>query len=250
MKYEIKDKEIHIIIPVSNSGKFRFKTRKDNFSFGKSFATRSNTFNKGVYLEWQIGYDVTEKDLKENKKHTNLTKLSFIGYNKKLKYPYELSELIYEAVRIGLIPSNSLKKLGKELLSYKEFLSGKDIDITRKGTFAINGIIFEESVIQLPTFFVSDSKNRTQIEVSIQKQQYATGVQPMLYFSIQIGSFINNDEFYGRSSKAGDKLIYIINKSNADGLLLMFKIFGMASPAHNHDIKEIIKVLVNLLNKS
>lgn len=247
MNYKTTDKEISISIPVANSGKFRFKTRKDSLSFGKSFATRSNIFNKDVYLEWQIGYDATEKDLKEKRKHTNLNKLTFTGYNKKQKYPYELSELIYEVIKIGLISIDVLKKLGDELENYKEFLSDKEIDVSHKGTFNINGISFEETVIQLPTFFIGGFKDRTQIEVSIQKQQYATGVQPMLYFSIPISSFADGSKFYGKNSKVGDKLVYIIDKNNVEVLLLMFKIFGMASPAHNHDIREILKVLVSLL---
>lgn len=247
MDYEIKNKEVHISIYVSNSGKFRFKTRKDSLSFGKSFATRSSIFSKDVYLEWQIGYDATEKDLKEKKKHTNLNKLTFTGYNKKQKYPYELSELIYEATKIGLISKDSLKKLGDELENYKEFLSDKEIDVSRKGTFTINGISFEETVIQLPTFFIGGFKDRTQIEVSIQKQQYATGVQPILYFSIPISSFADGSKFYGKNSKVGDKLIYVIDKNNVEVALLMFKVFGMASPAHNYDVREILKVLVSLL---
>lgn len=247
MKYKVENREIHISIPVSNSGKFRFKTRKDILSFGKSFATRSNIFSKDVYLEWQIGYDATEKDLREKKKQTNLNKLTFTGYNKKQKYPYELSELIYEAIKIGLILIDSLKKLGDELENYKEFLSDKEIEVSHKGTFTINGISFKETVIQLPTFFIGEFKDRIQIEVSIQKQQYATGVQPMLYFSIPISSFVNSSKFYGKSSKVGDRLVYVIDKNNVEVLLLMFKVFGMASPAHNHDVREILKVLVSLL---
>ena len=246
MKYKIKDKEIHVLVPISNKGKFRFKTRKDNFDFGKSFATRSKPFNKDVYLEWQIGYDATEKDLKIGKKETRLNKLTFIGYNKKSKYPYELSELIYEAVRLGLMSLTSLRGLGKELESYKEFLNDKEISVGHKGTFTINRITFKETIIQLPTFFIGGLKDGTQVEVSIQKQQYATGVQPMLYFTIPISSFINGKDLDGRVSKPGDELIYLIDKNNADILFLMFNVFGMASPAHNHDIREIIKVLTKL----
>ena len=78
--------------------------------------------------------------------------------------------------------------------------------------------------------------------MSIQKQQYAAGVQPMIYFAIPLRSFENSKDFNGRSSKQGDELIYILDKKNIDVLLSLFKVFGTASPAHNYDIKEILKV--------
>jgi hypothetical protein len=59
MEYKIQNKEIHILIPASNEGKFRFKTRNDNLKFGNSFATRSNIFNKDVYLEWPRPHTTT-----------------------------------------------------------------------------------------------------------------------------------------------------------------------------------------------
>ncbi len=48
--------------------------------------------------------------------------------------------------------------------------------------------VFEETSIKLTTLFMIETTDNTQIEVSIQKQQYASGVQPMVYFSIPITS--------------------------------------------------------------
>lgn len=171
--------------------------------------------------------------------------LSFAGYNGKSKHPYELSELMSEAVKIGLIKTESVRELANELKHYTEYLSSREIDIKNKGILILNDVSFEETVIQLPTFFVGGLLDGAQIEVSVQKQQYATGVQPMLYFSIPIYAFRNGQDFYGRTSKRGDELIYVIDEGNAQILLLMFKVFGMASPSHNHDVKEILGVLLN-----
>ena len=119
MEYKIKNRAIHISIPASNEGRFRFKIRKDSSKFGESFAARSQAFHDDVYLEWQIGYDATEQEVRNGEKKTELTKKSFVGYNKKIKYPYESSELLYKAVQNGLIDIESLKKLERELSSYK-----------------------------------------------------------------------------------------------------------------------------------
>ena len=245
MDYKIKNKEIHVLIPASNSGKFRIKIRENNLKFGNSFAARKNKFNKNVYLEWQIGYDATEQEIKKNKKETKLKKNTFIAYNKKIKYLYELSELIYAAIKIGLINIEDLKELLKKIEKYKNYLSDKKIDIQHHGEINLNGVAFKEMSIRLPTFFSDKLIDGTQIEISIQKQQYATGVQPMVYFSIPLDSFLNGREFYNRASKQGDKLFYILDKNNINILLLILKVFGMTSPAHNHDIKEIIKTLIS-----
>jgi len=103
MKYEIKEKEIIIKIPASNDGKFRFKTRNKNIDFGESFSTRTINFNENVYLEWQIGYDAVVADVTSGKKETQLKEHTFVGDNKKTKYLYELSELVYEAIKNKLI---------------------------------------------------------------------------------------------------------------------------------------------------
>jgi hypothetical protein len=88
--------------------------------------------------------------------------------------------------------------------------------------------------------------DNTQIEISIQKQQYASGVQPMVYFCIPIKSFQNYKTILGRPSKPGDELVYIINNKNASVLFYMIKIFAMCSERHHFDIVEIIKILIKL----
>ena len=98
MNFEIKDNKILVNISATNAGKFQFKTRESNLGFGEIFATRSKNFNEKIYLEWQLGYDATVSDVKTGKKETKLKEFSFIGDNKKEKYPYELSELVYEFI--------------------------------------------------------------------------------------------------------------------------------------------------------
>jgi uncharacterized protein (UPF0212 family) len=111
----------------------------------------------------------------------------------------------------------------------------------------INGINFEETSIKLPTLFMIETLDDTQIEVSIQKQQYASGVQPMVYFCIPLKSFSNSSDICGKSSVSGDELVYIINKTNVLNLIYIMKVFGMASKRHNHDVVEILKILIEII---
>src|SRR3989338_8346313 len=224
MDYKIENDKIILNIRATNDGKFRFKTRESNLNFGETFATRGNNFSEKVYLEWQIGYDAVVSDVEAGKKETKLKDLSFIGANKKVKYPYELSELVFDAIKIGLIPKNKISGLLKEIASYSDFI--------------------DEKSIKVPTLFMVETTDKTQIEISIQKQQYASGTQPMVYFCIPLTSFENGKTLYGKPSTNEDNLIYIISENNIDVLFDLLKIFAMCSKRHNFDIKEILTILL------
>lgn len=250
MNYRFSNKKIFIEIPATNSGKFRFKTRKNNLEFGEIFSTRKINFNENVYLEWQIGYDAVVKDITNGKKITKLQKLSFIGANGKEKYPYELSELLYCAVENNLLLREDLISLLEEVESYDNFINERKITVEHSPKrVMINGVAFEETNIKLPTFFMLETVDNTQIEVSIQKQQYASGVQPMLYFCIPFKLFNNHAQLIGKVSTPNSVLTYILDEKNRQILLDIFRVFAMCSPNHNFDTVEILKVLIKLLEK-
>jgi hypothetical protein len=248
-RYEVKDAAIHLFIPAKKDGKYRFKQRTSRYEFGQSFAAREKPFNNTVYLEWQIGYDVTLQDYKNGKKHTELTSTSFKGSNKKQKYPYELSELLLKSTDIGLLKTSDLTTLLKEITSYDDFISNRAITCEPLTSVSLNGIDFRETKILLPTFYMIDTMDTTQIEVSIEKQQYGTDTQPMVYFCIPLHAFMNGAEFQNRSSVPGEDLIYVIDSGNVQNLILMMKIFATASKDHQFDMCEILKLLIQLAKK-
>ena len=248
MEYQIKDKNILLIIPATNAGKFRFKKRKNRLDFGETFSTRECCFDDDTYLEWQIGYDIPVKDVENGRGETKLTQKHFIGSNEKRKYPYELSELLYAAIEQGLITKKDTKDLCDEVGKYKNFIDDKSISVEHHAKLTINGMNFEETSIKLPTLFMVETIDHTQIEVSIQKQQYASGVQPMIYFCIPIKAFSNCSHIMGRSSVAKDTLCYSINKSNVLNLVYLMRIFGMASKRHNHDIVQILQTILEVMS--
>lgn len=244
MNYQIEKNQIIIKIRATNAGKFQFKTRKTHLDFGEIFATRTKDFNKTIYLEWQLGYDAIVSDVKSGKKETKLKSFSFIGDNKKEKYPYELSELLYDAIKINLIPKNKISNLLKEIENYSNFIDERKIEVETPKKIKINDVFFEETSIKLPAFFMIETTDNTQVEIHIKQQQNASGTQPMVYFCIPITSFINYEALLGRPSVNTDKLNYIICDKNISVLFDLVKIFSMCSKRHNFDIKEILKVLL------
>lgn len=240
--YICSEKSITLSFSAANDGKFRFKTREKNESFGKTFATRQNAFNEKVYLEWQIGYDALVEDVKSGKKSTKLTQSTFIGSTGREKYPFELSEILFESIKCGLISIQELDKLQNEINSYNNFFDGKEIVVETTSGVLFNGVPFKETAIKLPTLFMPQ-KDGTLIETSIQKQQYASGVQPMIYFDIPFKSFANWKDLDGKKSVKGNELKYVIKRENADVILNLFRVFGMASSRHKFDIEQILKTL-------
>jgi len=249
MDYKIKENNILLTIPATNAGKFRFKKRKNRLDFGETFSTRKGIFDDQTYLEWQIGYDVPIKDVEKGKKGTKLTSKYFVGSNGKRKYPYELSEIFYEAMELGFISKKEVENLLKEIGGYKSFIDEKVITVEYHSRLTINGINFEETSIKLPTLFMIETLDETQIEVSIQKQQYASGVQPMVYFCIPLKAFKNSSDLQGKSSVSGDKLVYVVSKANVFNLVCMMKVFGMASKRHNHDVVKILETLLEIISR-
>lgn len=244
MDYRIEKDKIVLEIRATNNGKFRFKTRDSSLEFGTTFGTKGNNFSEKVYLEWQIGYDAIVSDVEKGKKQTQLTEISFIGANKKKKYPYELSELLFGAIKIKLISKNKIIELLKEIADYNDFIDKKKIDVKHDKKIKLNGILFEETSIRLPTLFMIDTTDNTQVEISIQKQQYASGIQPMVYFCIPLTSFENGKKLYGKTSAKNDVLIYNITEKNIRVLFDLVKVFAMCSKRHNFDIKEILTLLL------
>jgi len=247
VEYIINTDDIRIKIPANNSGKYRFKKRGNRLDFGKTFSTRTEVFDNQTYLEWQIGYDVPVKDVEKGKKTTNLLTHTFIGSNKKVKYPYELSELLHAAMKIKLVSEEEIKSLIDEIKGYKNFIDEKAISVEHHESITLNGVKFEEMSIKLPTLFMIETLDDTQIEISIQKQQYASGVQPMVYFCIPVRSFNNAPALLGKSSVEGDVVEYIIDKENISNLTNLMKVFGMASKRHRHDVIQIMLILVDLI---
>ena len=235
---------ICIGVPAKNSGRFRLKTSESGKAFDRVFK-REQEFAPNVYLEWMISYDTVEGHENSNKQ-SNLTEKSFLNYKGEKKYPFELSEIIFEAMDKELIDKKQMDGCEQSIKSYKEFIEDREGELDKSSLRScLNGIEFKKHVLKL-NIFRYDMDDGTFVNVAIEKQQYAYGFQPMIYFCIPIKSFYGGDQLLGKRSHTVDVLSYQITKSNVSNLLQIAKIFGMASRRHQYDILEIIKLLKKL----
>lgn len=243
--YEIHGGELYVFIPIKNDGKFRWKNRKDADDYGKGFSTNEIPYTEQSYVEWQIGYDVEINKI--DSKPTSLSKLVFVGANRKQKHPYELSEILFGMLEAGIIENSEITNLIEDIANSKMSLQEEySIKTEKVGEITIDGIQFDQQIISLPTFVLKDEPGGPVIEVSIQKQQYATGVQPMLYVSIPLLCLKNGKQYVGKTAKDFAETpygIFVINKENKNFILNTFRLFGICSQKHKHDVNEILKLI-------
>lgn len=240
VKYTVLNEQVIIKGNYTNRGKIRVKTRECPLEFGQSFATRNKKTTKREYIEWQVGYDRLAGD---EKKPTALSEFEFIGANGKRKNPYELSEIVYHMINAKLVDKDEIKNL-LEKVKENNFFFDEEYQITvhKKGEVILEGLDFQQTYINLPTFVYEFKGLIT--EISIQKQQYAAGVQPMVYMSLPIISLDNAEELLGVKADTNSRFILTIDRTNKKYFLDMFEIFSMCSKAHQHDVIEILKLLI------
>ena len=241
IEFDVKKNSIEIKVPLTSQGKFRCKKRNNFQEYGIGFAPKSEIIPNNAYVEWQIGYDMI---LGDDSKNSTLEHLTFTGANDKEKCLYELSEIMYYLCKNNIASKSEINDLIETIDNMHEFLQDSfSIKSEIVGSVIINGNDFYESVISLPTFNKVNNSCDIIIQISIEKQQYATGVQPMLYVNIPVTEFDNEKLIIGNTSVDEKYGILTINKDNFDVIKNIFICFGMCSSAHHHDILEILKII-------
>jgi hypothetical protein len=224
---------------LKNDGRFRFKFRKSNKEIGESYSTREKELNANVYLEWQIGYDRVVSDAL---KTTVLDNLIFKGANNKLKNPYELSEIIYFLKKHSLIDKDNFEDIKNKVKKVTNFLDEDyKIRAVDKGQIEIHNFSVNKFDMNLPMF--QFESNELIVEIAIQKQQYASGVQPMLYLCIPVKKFKNFNSINGKKSEKGTMWEWELKKEEAYFFVNVLLLFSSCSKSHKHDILEIISLL-------
>ena len=244
-----ENKTLKIAIPLTlQSGKTRVKKRSILNEHGIPAATRSNPMTKECYVEWQIGYDVLVGDA-EKENLTTLTEKSFTSYKGKQKYLYELSEYIHYFYIWGIITYDELVTLREyleTLPTHSYFDTHSDMAIRRRIFIekTINDIPFLYTVIESPLVVHKFDQYEIVTEIEIKEQQRAVGMQPMLYFCFPLTELDDGANLLGRISNAKEEATFTFDANKKFLLIEMLKIFGMLSANHNHDVRNIITLIL------
>jgi len=247
------NKEIVVAIPLTTTnGKIRVKQRDNIYGYGLPFASRSKEFNLNNYIEWQIGYDIEvgkEFSDKIEQSLTTIKDISFLAYNGKNKYLYELSEYLFYFTKFGIFKIEELRDLKEEISSIDKVNLIDNhphcqIKRTHPKEDSINRLNFEVLKIEYPQLIHKFEDFEIIAEITIREKQRAVGVQPMLYFCFPITKLESSEVLVGRIANKKEFAYFTFNKNNAFIVLEMIKIFGMLSKSHQHDIIEILNSII------
>jgi hypothetical protein len=215
------------------TGKVRVK-EMNPAGFGIPVAPSKTVLAEKHYLEWQIGYDIPNTNSPGVVPEIKFTR------NGETKYGHELSKIIFEAVRLGILSTNDLIR---EMESLKKipatgFEEGQPVQVETSTNTAADG--FQSAVERLPQFTKTTPHGSVQIQ--LRQKQRAVGYQAMVYVCLPMNRVL---DMTGNLRKAGpakskETVYYDFNRENAAFILDIIHAFGIASQQHNEDVQEIL----------
>jgi hypothetical protein len=225
---------VRVRLPLTDvTGKVRVK-EKSSDGFGLPVAPSKTSLGKKHYLEWQIGYDSPNTN-----SPSIVSEIRFIR-NGETKYGHELSKIIFEAVRLGLLSTNDLihEIAALEKIQPSEFEENQPVRVEISISSAANG--FQRADQRLPQFTKATPHGWVQIQ--LKQKQRAVGYQAMIYACLPMNEVLAMDALPRKDGPAKSKetVYYDFNQDNATFLLDIIHAFGLASQQHNEDIRKIL----------
>jgi R.Pab1 restriction endonuclease len=225
---------VRVRLPLTDvTGKVRVK-EKSSDGFGLPVAPSKVSLGEKHYLEWQIGYDIPNTN-----SPSVVPEIKFLR-NGETKYGHELSKIIFEAVRLGLLSTNDLVQEIEALkkIPATEFEENQPVQVEVATNATTDG--FQSAIQRLPQFTKTTPHGWVQIQ--LKQKQHAVGYQAMVYVCLPMNEVLVPD---GSPRKAGpakskETVSYDFTRANAAFLLDIIHAFGLASRQHNEDMAHIL----------
>ena len=226
---------VRVRLPLTDvTGKVRVK-EKSSDGFGMPVAPSKTGLGEKHYLEWQIGYDIPNTN-----SPSVVPQIHFLR-NGETKYGHELSKIIFEAVRLGLLSTNDLIREIEALkkIQPSEFEENQVVQVEVSTNATADG--FQSAVQRLPQFTKSTPHGWVQIQ--LKQKQRAVGYQAMVYVCLPMNQILDMSGNLRKSGPAKSKetVYYNFNHENATFILDVIHAFGIASQQHNEDIRLILE---------
>ena len=225
---------VRVRLPLTDvTGKVRVK-EKSSGGFGLPVAPSKTVLGEKDYLEWQIGYDIPNTN-----SPSVVPAIKFLR-NGETKYGHELSKIIFEAVRLGILSTNDLVREieALEKIPVSEFEESQAVQVEVSTNAEADG--FQSAVQRLPQFTKSTPHGWVQIQ--LKQKQRAVGYQAMVYVCLPMSEVLAMDGSPRApgSARSKETVYYDFTRANADLLLDIIHAFGIASQQHNEDIRQIL----------
>jgi R.Pab1 restriction endonuclease len=229
---------VRIRLPLTDvTGKVRVKEMNPD-GFGIPVAPSKTVLGEKHYIEWQIGYDIPSTNSPSVVPEINFQR------NGETKYGHELSKIIFDSVRLGLLSTNDLIREIEALkkIQPSEFEENQAVQVETSTNAAANG--FQSAIERLPQFTKTTLHGSVQIQ--LKQKQRAVGYQAMVYVCLPMNQVW---DMHGNLRKPGpakskETVYYDFNASNAAFILDIIHAFGMASQQHNEDVRQILVTIL------
>ena len=230
---------VSVRLPLTDvTGKVRPKQRTDD-GYGEALAPTKTALGAKHYLEWQIGYDTRDATAPNVVKEIQFTRRG------ETKFGAELSKLLVEALRLGVIATNDLlrerdrlAKLAETTLEEREGITTEKTPLDTKGGTLPEG--FTRWTQKTPQFL--RETDHGWIQIQLKPRQRGVGNQAMVYVCLPLTAVRGPD---GKPRPPGpahtkETVFYHFDQSNRGFLLDIVRAFAIASKQHNEDMGNIL----------
>ena len=233
---------VEVRLPLTDvTGPARVKQRGAE-GFGMPIAPTKIPLDSSCYIEWQIGYDTLDPQ------HWSVAPGVKFQREGRAKYGCELSLMLAEAHRLGLLSGDQLRRerdilagIGEATLEAQEKIAlAPDAD-TLPGQSARGG--FARYVQKVPAYIKGTPHGR--IEIQLKQKQRAVGYQAMVYVCIPQSQWLTADTARAsRAARTRETVTVRFDRESAGFLLDIVRAFGIASGEHNDDLRKIIDCIL------
>ncbi len=239
VRIEPASQSVRVRLPLTDvTGKVRVKERTPD-GYGEPLAPTKTSLGAKHYLEWQIGYDTRDADAPTVVKEIQFTRKG------EAKFGAELSKILVEALRLGVISTNDvlrerdrLAKLAEATLEEREGITTEKTPLDTKGGALPDG--FTRWTQKVPQFLRETEHGWIQIQ--LKPRQRAVGNQAMIYVCLPMTRVMDTagQPRVAGPAKTKETVFYDFNRANAGFLLDIVRAFAIASRQHNEDIGQIL----------
>ena len=230
---------VSVRLPLTDvTGKVRPKQRTDD-GYGEALAPTKTALGAKHYLEWQIGYDTRDATAPNVVKEIQFTRRG------ETKFGAELSKLLVEALRLGVIATNDLlrerdrlAKLAETTLEEREGITTEKTPLDTKGGTLPEG--FTRWTQKTPQFL--RETDHGWIQIQLKPRQRGVGNQAMVYVCLPLTAVRGPDGTPRPPGPAHTKetVFYHFDQANRGFLLDIVRAFAIASKQHNEDMGNIL----------
>ena len=239
VRIETTKTSVRVRLPLTDvTGKVRPKAKTPDGE-GEALAPTKTQLGERHYLEWQIGYDTRDSDA------PNVVKEVRFERRGETKYGTELTKILVESLRLGLLTPADLRReldrlaqLADTTLEEHESITVEKAAVKPDGSLLPDG--FLRWTQKVPRFVRETETGFVQIQ--LKPRQRGVGNQAMIYVCLPVPALRTAD---GSPRPAGpartkETAYYHFEKANIAFLLDIVRAFGMASRQHNEDLTKIL----------